>query len=117
MRPVEWVGSSRDDLRAFPEGAVDHIGFALYQAQVGGRHRDAKPLKGMGSGVMEIVSRHQGDTYRAVYTVRFHAAVYVLHAFQKKAKKGAATPKYKIDLVKSRLKAAQDHYARTYGRG
>lgn len=95
----------------------DHVGFALYQAQVGLKHRDAKPLKGLGSGVMEVVSRHDRDTYRAVYVVRFAAAVYVPHAFQKKAKKGIATPKHEIYVIKQRLKAAQDHYEAHYGKG
>lgn len=115
LRPLEWVGSSRADLKTFPDAVQDHVGFALYQAQVGLKHRDAKPLKGLGSGVLEVVSRHDGDTYRAVYTVRFESAVYVLHAFQKKARKGIATPKQEIDLVKRRLRAARDHYEATYG--
>ncbi len=92
------------------------MGFALYQAQAGRSHRDAKPLKGLGAGVLEMVSRHDGDTYRAVYTVRFRFAVYVLHAFQKKAKRGIATPKREIELVKHRLKAAERHYEVTYGK-
>ena len=78
------------------------------------KHRDAKPLKGLGSGVLEVVSRYDGDTYRAAYTVRFKAAVYVLHAFQKKAKRGAETPKPDIELIKRRLKAAEQHYRDTY---
>ena len=78
-------------------------------------HRDAKPLKGLGAHVLGVVSRHDSDTYRAVYTVRFKAAVYVLHAFQKKAKRGSATPKPEIDLVKRRLRAAEQHYTDTYG--
>lgn len=117
LRPLEWVGSSKADVKGFPAGVQDHIGFALYQTQAGLKPRDAKPLKGLGSGVLEVVSRHDGDTYRAVYTVRFKAAVYVLHAFQKKAKKGIATPKQEIDLVKHRLKAAEQHYRDTYGKG
>ncbi len=114
-RPLEWVGSSRADLRAFPAEVRDHAGFALYQAQVGLRHRDAKPLKGLGTGVLEVVSRHDRGTYRVVYAVRFAAAVYVLHAFQKKARKGIATPKHEMETVKGRLMAAQVHYAATYG--
>lgn len=115
LKPLEWVGSSRADLKTFPDAVQDHAGFALYQAQAGLKHRDAKPLTGLGPGVLEVVSRHDGDTYRAVYTVRFEAAVYVLHAFQKKARKGIATPKQEIDLVKRRLRAARDHYEATYG--
>ena len=115
LKPVEWAGSSKGDLKKFPAAVQDRAGFALYQAQAGLKHRDAKPLKGLGAHVLEIVSRHDGDTYRAVYTVRFKAAVYVLHAFQKKTKRGIATPKQEIDLVKHRLKAAEQHYTKTYG--
>ncbi len=117
LRPVEWVGSSREDVKAFPARVQDHLGFALYQAQAGLKHRDAKPLKGLGSGVLEVVSRHDGDTYRAIYTVRFKAAVYVLHAFQKKAKRGLATPKREIELIERRLGVAEHHYEATYGKG
>lgn len=102
-------------MKAFPGEVQDHVGFALYQAQVGLKHRDAKPLKGLGSGVLEVVSRVDRDTYRVVYTVRFAAGVYVLHAFQKKAKKGIATPKQEIELIKRRLRAAEQHYEATYG--
>ena len=90
VKPVEWVSSSKEDLRKFPADVQDRVGYALYQAQVELKHRDAKPLKGMSPNVLEVVSRHDGDTYRAVYTVRFKAAVYVLHAFQKRAKRGQA---------------------------
>ena len=88
LKPVEWVGSSKADLKRFPDPVQDRMGFAIYQAQTGFRHRDVKPLRGFGSGVLEVVSRHDGDTFRAIYTVRFETAVYVLHAFQKKAKEG-----------------------------
>ena len=115
MKPVEWVSSSKDDLKRFPADVQDHVGFALYQAQLGLKHRDAKPLKGLSPSVLEVVSRHDGDTYRAVYTVQFKAAVYVLHAFQKRAKRGIATPKREIDLIRRRLKAAVQHYAKSYG--
>ena len=101
----------------FPASVKRHVGFALHQAQAGLKHHDVKPLKGFGSNVLEVVSRQDGDIYRAVYTVRLKAAVYVLHAFQKKAKKGTETPKPEIDLVKRRLRAAEQHYADTYGRG
>ena len=93
------------------------VGYALYQAQVGLRHRDAKPLKGLDGNILEVSSRHDGDAFRVVYTVRFKAAVYVLHAFQKKAKRGIATPKREIDLVKRRLEAARKHYDENYGGG
>ena len=113
-RPLEWVGSSRADLRGFPDDVQDHVGFALYQAQIGLKHRDAKPLSGLGSGVLEVVSASDTNAYRAVYTVRFRRAVYVLHAFQKKSRKGIATPKAEMDLVKRRLDAAQRHYRSVY---
>lgn len=115
VRPLRWVGSSRDDLKEFPDDVRDHIGFALYQAQIGLKHRNAKPLTGLGSGVLEVVSDFDTNTYRAVYAVRFREAVYVLHAFQKKSRKGIATPKADIELVKRRLKAAEQHQA-TYGK-
>ena len=116
LKPVEWVGSSRADLKKFPAAVQDQVGFALYQAQTGLKHRDAKPLKGLGVNILEVVSRQEGNTYRTVYTVRFKAAVYVLHAFQKKSKRGIVTPKQELDLVKQRLKAAQRHYADNYGK-
>ena len=115
-KPVEWISSSKSDLKMFPAAVRGVVGFALYQAQVGLKHRDAKPLRGLGANLLEVVSRYDDDTYRAVYTVRFKAAVYVLHAFQKKAKRGIATPKREIDLVRRRLRAAQQHYTENYGR-
>ena len=117
LRPVEWVGSSRADLKAFPEAVQDMVGYALYQAQIGFKHRTVEPLRGLGGNVLEAVSRHDGDTFRAVYTVRFRAAVYVLHAFQEKAKWGIATPKPEIDLIRRRLRAAEHHYRKHYGGG
>ena len=107
--PLEFAGSSRDDLSAFPIEVKQHIGFALRFAQTGGKHPDAKPLKGFGgAGVVEVVENHDGGTYRAVYTVRFASAVYVLHVFQKKSKRGIATPKAEIDLIKKRLREATE---------
>jgi phage-related protein len=112
LKPVVWVGSARADLTAFPDEVKDSIGFALFAAQQGGKHRDAKPLRGFsGAGVLEIVADHDGDTYRAVYTLRFPRRVYVLHAFQKKSKKGIKTPKAEIELIKSRLKRASEEHA------
>ncbi|WP_333358230.1 type II toxin-antitoxin system RelE/ParE family toxin [Microcoleus sp. N3A4] len=100
LKPVEWIGSSRDDLRDFPEDVQQIMGFALYRAQLGKKHPDAKPLKGFkGAGVLEIVENFDGDTYRAVYTVKIEGIVYVLHAFQKKSKQGIATPKQDIALI------------------
>jgi phage-related protein len=107
MKPVLWVGSSRKNLRACPEAVQDTFGFALYLAQIRAKHPQAKPLKGFGSAdVLEVVEDDDGDTYRAVYTVRFANAVYVLHVFQKKAKRGAATPKAEVDLIRKRLRDA-----------
>ena len=101
----------------FPETVRRVVGYALYQAQVGLKHRDVKPLRGFGSNVLEVVSRHDGDTFRAVYTVRFRSAIYVLHAFQKKAKRGIATPKPDLALVRRRLRAAERHFLGNFGRG
>jgi phage-related protein len=111
VKPVEWIGSSLSDLRKFPEEVQKSTGFALYLAQLGKKHLDAKPLKGFkGSGVLEVVDDFDGDTYRAVYTVRFEGMVYVLHAFQKKSKQGIATPKQDIELIEARLKRAREQY-------
>ena len=114
LKPVEWVSSSKADLKRFPNPVQDRMGFAIYRAQLGLRYRDAKPLKGFGSGVLEVVARHDGDTFRAVYTVGFETAVYVLHAFQKKAKRGIATPKQELGLIRRRLQAAERHYRDTH---
>jgi phage-related protein len=106
--PLEFIGTSRDDLSGFPDEVKAYIGFALRVAQTGGKHPDAKPLKGFGgAGVLEIVSDFDGDTFRAVYTVKIKGVIYVLHAFQKKSKKGIATPKAEIDKIKRRLKDAE----------
>lgn len=103
------MGSSLKGLRAFPDAVKDEIGFALYEAQSGTKSLTANPLKGFGSAsVLEIVSDYQTDTYRAIYTVKYDERIYVLHAFQKKSKKGAATPQPEIDIIKSRLKQAED---------
>jgi phage-related protein len=108
VKPVIWVGSSRRDFRALPQSVKSLMGYALYVAQQGGKHRDAKPLKGFGgAGVVEIVASFEGDAFRAVYTVRLAGAIYVLHAFQKKSKTGRATPKNELDLIEKRLKEAQ----------
>lgn len=93
-------------LLEFPKAVQQQVGFALYQAQMGGKHLEAKPLKNVGAGVPEVVSDHRGDTFRTVYTVKLEKAVYVLHAFQKKSKHGIATPKSVIDLVRQRLQRA-----------
>lgn len=114
-KPLEWVGSSKKDLRSFPENVKDVVGFALRYAQRGEKHDSAKVLKGFhGAGVLEIIEDDDGDTYRAVYTVNFPDVVYVLHCFQKKSKKGITTPKEDIDLIKKRLKGAEEHYNEYY---
>ena len=111
-RPLYWVGSSKKDLLSLPEEVVDVFGYALYLAQIGGKHEQVKPLKGFGSaGVLEAVEDWQGNSYRAVYTVRFTCGVFVPHVFQKKAKRGIATPKAELDLIQERLRAAE-HAAR-----
>jgi len=108
LKPVIWVGSSRRDLREFPDPVRDHIGYALYIAQCGGKHRDAKVMTGFGgAGVVEIVKDYRGDTFRAVYTLRLLGAVYVLHAFQKKSKSGRETPRREMELVKQRLREVE----------
>jgi len=105
-KPVVWLGDTLRWLKTFPSGVQDEVGYALYLAQRGEKHVSAKPLKGLGAGVLEIVSDHRGDTFRAVYTVRVGERVFVLHAFQKKSKRGIATPQADIDLIKRRLKLA-----------
>jgi phage-related protein len=108
VKPVIWVGSSRRDLREFPDLVQDHMGYALFVAQQGGKHQDTKALSGFGgAGVVEIIKDHRGDTFRAVYTLRFEGAVYVLHAFQKKSKAGRETPRRDIELIEQRLLDAE----------
>ncbi len=107
-RPVIWVGSSRRDLRGFPREVRREIGQALYTAQQGETDPSAKPLRGFGgASVLEIVADQVGSTWRAVYTARYREAIYVLHAFQKKSKRGIATPKKDIDLIRHRLAEAE----------
>ncbi len=116
MKRLIWVGSSLEDLRSFPDEVKRTVGFALYLAQMGGKHPDAKPLRGFGdAGVLEVVDNTRGGTYRVVYTVRFLTAIYVLHAFQKKARRGIATPKQDIELIRARLRRAQEHDKRQKG--
>jgi phage-related protein len=105
------MGSSKDNLLDLPSEVQAAMGYALYLAQLGEKHEDAKPLKGFkGAGVLEVVDNFDGDTYRAIYTVRFADVVYALHVFQKKSKSGIATPKQDIDLIEKRLKLATAHY-------
>ena len=110
-KELEWIGSSRRDMQALPFPVRRVFGYGLYAAQLGNRPPDAKPLKGFGgAGVLELIEDYRGDTYRAVYTVRFARKVYVLHVFQKKAKQGIATPKQELDLIRERLKQAESLY-------
>jgi len=110
-KPVRWVGSSRKDLRAFPPPVRRDVGQALFAAQCGEEYPVVKALKGFaGRSVLEIVATSEAATYRAIYTIRFRDAIYVLHAFQKKSKKGVATPKRDMDLIRERLTAAEQDY-------
>ena len=115
-RPLDWVGSSKRDFLAFPAPVQDELGNALGLAQFGGKHPKAKPWKGHGPGIFEVVEDHAGDTYRAVYTVRHREVVYVLHAFQKKSPKGIRTARTDIALIARRLKIAQQDYEARYGK-
>lgn len=107
MRPLIFIASSQNDLRCLPKKAQDDIGYALYEAQIGGLSRFAKPLKGLGSGVFEVALELQEGAFRAAYVVRLYRAIYVLHVFQKKSKSGIATPKPDIALIRERLKDAE----------
>jgi phage-related protein len=107
-RDVEWLGSSRETIKTFPEGVQQTFGYAIYLAQCGDKHVKAKPLKGFGgAGVLEVTERHDGNTYRAVYTVRYAEAVYVLHVFQKRSTHGISTPARDIDAIKRELAVAE----------
>jgi phage-related protein len=107
LRPVYWMGDSLKVLRGFPEEAQDNIGHSLMLVQAGLKPLDAKPLTGISSGVFEIVTRYDGETYRTVYAVKIGQHVYVLHVFQKKSKSGIKTPQQDIELIVKRLKEAQ----------
>jgi phage-related protein len=114
LRPLLWVASSKRDYRQFPARVQEAMGFELFLAQTGQHPPSAKLMRGLGSGTIELVEDFAGDTYRAVYTVRFAVAVYVLHAFKKKSKRGAKTPQSDIELVKRRLRDAERDYAQRY---
>jgi len=109
-KPLHWVGSAKKDLLALPDSVIDDFGYALGAVQLGAMPPQAKHWKGEGSGVLELVDKHMGDTFRAVYTVRFARAVYVLHCFQKKSSSGIRTAQTDSDLIHERLKVAQQHY-------
>ena len=115
-KPLFWIGSAKRDLLEFPDAVKDEIGVALSVAQFGAKHPKAKPWKGEGPGILEIVENHRGDTYRAVYTVRFENAAYVLHAFQKKSPTGIKTSQTDVELVSRRLKTAREDYEGRYGK-
>lgn len=112
------MGSSRADLKEFPEEVRRVVGFALRQAQLGGKPLGTKILRGFGgAGVLEVVEDHDGDTFRAVYTVRFAGSVYVLHAFRKKSKQGVKTPAADLELIRRRLKSAEEHHEKRRAEG
>lgn len=108
LKAVIWVGASLKDLREFPSPVQDHMGYALYVAQRGGKHQDAKVFGGFGgAGVLEVIADYRGDTFRAVYTLKYAGKVYVLHAFQKKSKSGRKTPPRDTELIERRLREAE----------
>jgi phage-related protein len=115
LKPLEWVGSSKRDLIDFPEQVRKEMGYALHLAQAGEKPANAKPLRGFGgAGILEVVESHDGNAFRAVYTVKFAKAVFVLHAFQKKATRGIATPKAEVERIKQRLIIAAEQYQQLY---
>ncbi len=115
LKPLVWVGPSKKEYLRFPDAVQDDMGFALYLAQIGEKAGSAKPWKGLGPGVLEIVEDHDRDTYRTLYTVRLEGVIYVLHAFQKKATRGITTPKHEVELIAERYKQAQQIHAREFG--
>jgi phage-related protein len=114
LKPVDWVSSAREDLRGMPENVQHDFGYAIYQAQIGKYHPDAKVLKGEFRGLIEIVANCGGTTFRAIYTVKLAGVVYVLHVFQKKATHGIGPPKHEVTTLRARLQQAKAHYARHY---
>src|SRR5271155_5213190 len=110
-KPVIWMGDTKEQLKEFPDQVRRIIGYALHKAQKGGKHEKAKPLTGIGPGVLEVVADHRGDTFRAVYMLKIRDRVIVLHIFQKKSKKGIATPNHEMILIKQRMKQALEDYA------
>ena len=111
-KPINWIGDTRRELRSMPTEVQDDVGYALYEAQIGLKSDKAKPLTGFGgAGVLEVVSVFDGNAFRAIYTVRFAMRIYVLHVFQKKSKRGIAKPRSEIDLIRKRLKTAEEAHA------
>jgi phage-related protein len=119
LKPLVWIGSSKKDLLRFPDEVQRVAGYAIYLAQIGKKHQQAKPLAGFGgAGVLEVVEDFDGDSYRAVYTVRLSGVVYVLHAFQKKSRRGIETPAFEMNVIRARLEDAEHlHARREKGRG
>lgn len=115
LKPLVWVGASKKEYLRFPDAVQDDIGFALYIAQIGGKAASAKPWKGLGPGVFEIVEDHDNETFRTLYTARLEGVVYVLHAFQKKSTKGITTPKHEVNLIADRYRQAQQIHEREFG--
>lgn len=115
-KPLLWASSSKRDFLTFPETVVERMGWALSVAQFGGKHPSAKPWKGLGPGTLEVVESFDGNAYRAVYTVRFALAVYVLHCFQKKSPRGVETARHDVELVRQRLRSALADYEVRYGK-
>lgn len=117
VKRLFWVAGAKKDLKALPDEVQDVFGYALHLAQTGNKHPNAKPLRGFaGAGVLEVVEEHEGNAFRAVYTVTFGQAVYALHAFQKKSSSGIATRKEDMELIKQRLKLARKHYQQEFGK-
>ena len=114
MKPVHWISSCLRDLKSFPEVVRQEVGFSIYLAQLGDRAANVVSMVGFQGKVLEVVVDDGGETYRAIYTVRFAKAIYAIHAFQKKSKKGIATPKPELDLIEKRLKTAAEHYKANY---
>ncbi len=115
-RPLFWAASGKRDYLEFPARVQDGFGFELFLVQTGQHPPSAKPLRGLGTGTLELIENFDGDTYRAVYTVQFGDAVYVLHAFKKKSKRGSKTPQSDIDLIRRRLKTAMDDHGLRFGK-
>jgi phage-related protein len=114
LKPIEWIGSSLDDLRALPDEPRRVFGYAIHLAQLGLHHRAAKRMKGELTGLVEVVDDFDGDTYRAIYTVKLAGVVYVLHVFQKKSTRGIATPKPDLGVIRERWQRAKVHHATNY---
>jgi len=108
QRTVEWLGDSRETVKSFPPSVRDELGYALYVAQMGGKHARAKPMHGLGPGVMEVTADDRSGAYRAVYTVAIGPSLYVVHAFQKKSKSGSATPKGEVEIIRQRIKRLRE---------